>query len=99
MSITAAIVLYAMIWFWVFLLVLPMRLTSQSEAGRVVPGTPASAPTDAGIRRKVRTATLVGTLIWALAAGIILSGVISVEDIDIFNRMGRAAPTAGGTDG
>lgn len=101
MSITAAIVLYAMIWFWVFLMVLPMRLTSQAEAGSVVPGTPASAPMDAGIRRKVRTATLVGTVIWAIAAGIILSGAITVEDFGIFNRNGPAAPasTAGGTDG
>lgn len=99
MSITAAIVLYAMIWFWVFLMVLPMRLTSQAEAGSVVPGTPESAPTDAGIRHKVRTATLIGTVIWAVVAGIILSGVITLDDIDIFNRMGPSALATGETDG
>lgn len=101
MSITAAIVLYAMIWFWVFLMVLPMRLTSQAEAGSVVRGTPGSAPVEAGIGRKVRTATLIGTVIWAILAGIILSGAITVKDIDVFNRMNpdAPAPAAGGTDG
>lgn len=101
MTITAAIVLYAMIWFWVFLIVLPMRLTSQAEAGSVVPGTPASAPTEPGIRRKVRIATLIGTVVWAVAAGVILSGAITLRDIDVFNRMypQGSAPAADGTGG
>ena len=40
MNITAAIVLFAMIWFMVFFIVLPQRFVSQEEAGSVVPGTP-----------------------------------------------------------
>jgi predicted secreted protein len=101
MTITAAIVLYAMIWFWVFLMVLPMRLKTQGEAGEVVRGTPSSAPMEPGIRRKLKLATLVGSLIWAVAAGIILSGAISLSDIDFFNRMAPVspAPAGGGTGG
>ena len=44
MTITAALVLFAIIWFMVFFCVLPLRFQSQAEAGSVVPGTPASAP-------------------------------------------------------
>lgn len=37
MTITAAIVLFAIIW-WTVFFVLPVRFKSQSEAGSVVPG-------------------------------------------------------------
>lgn len=90
MTITAAIVLYMVIWFMVFFVVLPLRLQSQAEAGEVVPGTPASAPAHAGVKRKALIATLVGTVLWAVVAGIILSGLIGVRDIDWFGRMGPA---------
>lgn len=101
MTITAGIVLYAMIWFLVLFMVLPMRLTSQGEAGKVVPGTPSSAPVDPGLRRKVRIVTVVAAVIWAIVATIIVSGVISVRDLDVFNRMAppSGAPAGGGTGG
>jgi hypothetical protein len=36
-------------------------------------------------------------VLWAVIAGIILSGVISIRDLDPLNRM--TLPEAGGTDG
>jgi len=87
MTITAAIVLYAMIWFMIFLIVLPLRMVTQGEAGEVVPGTPSSAPVDAQVGRKARITTLWATGLWIVIAGIIISGVISIRDIDWFNRM------------
>jgi len=87
MTITAAIVLYAMIWFMVFLIVLPLQMVTQGEAGAVVPGTHRSAPADAQVGRKARITTLWATGIWIVIAGIIVSGVISIRDIDWFNRM------------
>jgi hypothetical protein len=30
--------------------------------------------------------------IWAVIAGVILSGVVTVEDIDLFTRFGLGAP-------
>ena len=44
MSITGAVVLFAVIWFMVFFIVLPIRFRSQQDEGEIVPGTPASAP-------------------------------------------------------
>lgn len=82
MTITAALVLYAVTWFMVFFVVLPLRFTSQSEAGKVVPGTPGSAPADHQVGRKARITTLIATVIWAMLAGTIVSGVVSVRDFD-----------------
>lgn len=83
MSITSAIVLYAVTWFMVFFIVLPLRFVSQGDAGDVVPGTPKSAPATEIVGRKAKLTTLIATLVWAVLAGIILSGVISIRDIDL----------------
>ncbi|KJZ19655.1 DUF1467 family protein [Loktanella sp. S4079] len=87
MGITSAIVLFAVVWAMVFFVVLPLRVETQGEAGEVVPGTHASAPADAQIKRKAIITTLWAVPIWAVIAGTILSGAISVRDIDWFNRM------------
>lgn len=84
---TSALVLFAVIWFMVFFIVLPLRLTTQGEAGTVEPGTHASAPADARIGRKARITTIWAVGLWIVIAGVILSGVISVRDIDWFGRM------------
>ena len=83
----SAIVLFAVVWAMVFFVVLPLRLQTQGEAGEVVPGTHASAPADAQIGRKAKITTLWALPIWAVIAGTILSGAISVRDIDWFDRM------------
>lgn len=88
MTITAAIVLFAVIWFMVLFIVLPLRLTTQGDAGDVVPGTHRSAPSDGAIiGRKARITTLIAVALWCLLAGIIVSGVIEVRDLDWFGRM------------
>lgn len=87
MTITAALVLYSVIWFMVFFVVLPLRLVTQGEAGEVVPGTPRSAPAEAQIGRKARITTLWATVLFILIAGVILSGRIGVRDLDWFGRM------------
>jgi predicted secreted protein len=88
MAITSALVLLAVVWFMVLFIVLPLNLTTQGEAGSVVPGTPKSAPMDPQLRRKVRIVTLASLPIWAALCAIILSGVITVDDFDLFTRFG-----------
>ncbi len=87
MTITAALVLFAITWFMVFFVVLPLRFTSQDEAGEIVPGTPKSAPADFLVAKKAKITTLVAVIIWGLLVAIITSGIISVRDIDWMNRM------------
>lgn len=89
MNLTGGIVLFAVIWFMVFFVVLPIRFQSQEEAGEVVPGTPRSAPADAQIGRKARLTTFIAVPIWGVLAFIILSGMVSIYDIDFFHRLNR----------
>ena len=87
MSITAAIVLFAVVWFMVFFIVLQLRLTTQGDAGVVVPGTPKSAPTTEIVGRKAKITTVVAIVVWAILAGIILSGTITVRDFDFLGKL------------
>lgn len=87
MNLTAAAVLFAVVWFMVFFIVLPLRLTTQGESGTVVPGTPKSAPRDEIVGRKARITTLWAIVVWAVLVGIILSGVITIRDIDMRNSL------------
>ena len=87
MSITGAIVLFMVIWFVTLLVVLPIGLRTQGEAGEVVPGTPASAPADARIGRKLFWTTVVAIALWAPLCAFILWAGVTVRDIDFWGRM------------
>ena len=89
MTITGALVLYSVTWFMVFFCVLPLRFTSQDEAGSVVPGTPRSAPSDHLVGRKAKLTTLIATVIWAAICAVILWGGIGIDDLDVFGIMTR----------
>ncbi len=101
MGITSGIVLYAVIWFMTFLMVIPIRLKTQGDVGEVVPGTHAGAPEHHYLKAKAKITTVASAVIWAIAFWIITSGMITVRDLDMFNRMGDAPVTApaDGTDG
>ncbi|MCF2905249.1 DUF1467 family protein [Octadecabacter sp. CECT 8868] len=94
MGITSAIVLFAVVWFMTFFIVLPLRMTTQEEAGDVVPGTHKSAPADAQVARKARITTYFALPIWAVLTFVILSGWVSVRDLDWFGRMDPVEVTA-----
>jgi len=78
----SAIVLYSFIWFLTLLVVLPIRQRTQDEVGEIVPGTPRSAPANPQMRKRLVITTIAATIIFAIIAGIILSGAITIEDID-----------------
>jgi predicted secreted protein len=81
MSITSAIVFYAVIWALVFYMVNPLWQTSQSEAGEIVPGTPASAPVDAMVRKKALWTTAIATVVFAILYVVIVWQVVTIEDL------------------
>jgi predicted secreted protein len=89
MTITSAFVVYAVTWFMVFFIVLQVRTVSQRESGHVEPGTPPGAPADEVVGRKAKLTTLIATPIWAAICGVILSGWITLADLDMFGRMGN----------
>ena len=87
MNITGAIVLYATTWFLTLFCVLPWRTVSQDEAKDIVPGTPPGAPAGEVMKRKAWITTLIATPVWLVIVAVIMSGWITVEDLDWFGRM------------
>lgn len=90
---TSAVVLFAVIWFMVLFVVLPLRLKTQGDVGEIVPGTQAGAPHELNLKRKLKITTLVSAVLFAIIAGIILSGIIEVRDFDWMNRLPPADDT------
>lgn len=87
MTITAAIVLFAMIWFLTLFVALPFSVRTQAEEGHVVRGTPSSAPAELRLRRIFLRVTVAAVAIWVLVAAMILWGPIGVTDLDFWGRM------------
>lgn len=98
MGITSALVLFAVIWFMTFLIVIPIRLQTQGDVGHVVPGTHAGSPEHHNLKKKAWITTAISVVLWCIIAGTIISGLISVRDLDWFNRMSEPAVSRG-TDG
>lgn len=92
MSITGAAVLYVTIWFLTMFIVLPIMLRTQAEDGDVVPGTHQGAPSDFRLGRTMLMTTLFATPIWAVIAGIIISGIVTVDMLDWNNYLGERIP-------
>ncbi|GGO50226.1 Predicted secreted protein [Roseovarius pacificus] len=88
MSIASAIVLFMVIWFMTFLIVIPIRIETQGDLGEIVPGTHAGSPQKHHLRKKAWITTGIATVLWVIIGGTIISGVISVRDIDLFHRLG-----------
>lgn len=84
MTITGAIVLFSVTWFMVFFCVLPLRFQSQADKGQIVPGTPASAPAEENVGRAAKITTGVALVIWLALVGVIMSGWIGIDDLNIF---------------
>ena len=95
MSIVSALVLYAVVWFMVLFVVLPIRLETQGDRGEIEPGTHAGAPANLNMKRKIKVVTIVAAIVWAVIAGVIWSEVISVRDLDFFDRMRPSQRDAG----
>ncbi|OYU17146.1 MAG: hypothetical protein CFE34_17215 [Rhodobacteraceae bacterium PARR1] len=91
MSITGAVVLFATTWFLVFFMVLPVRFVSQGDVGEVVPGTPSGAPAGHVVARKAKITTYIAFGVWAVMCAVILSGVITIRDIDFRGVMDAPA--------
>lgn len=92
---TSALVLFAVIWFMTLFVVLPLRLKTQGDVGEIVPGTHAGAPHELNLKRKLKITTLVSILLFAIIAGIIVSGVIEIRDFDWMNQLPPADETGG----
>lgn len=90
MSITAALIVFAVTWFMVFYMVLPIRFQSQQDAGVVVPGTPKSAPSSENVKKKALITTAITAVVWVGLVWFITSGIVTVRDLDFRGTLGPA---------
>ena len=79
-------VLYAVLWFMTLFVVLPLRLKTQGDVGQVLPGTHPSAPHMPQMKKRLLVTTLASAVVWAIVATVILSGWISISDLDFYRR-------------
>jgi len=86
MTITAAIVLFTVIWFMLLFMALPIGQRSQEEAGERVAGTPASAPVNPMIGKKMFWVTVVTVVLWVPLCLFIVYGPLTIADLDIYGR-------------
>jgi predicted secreted protein len=84
MTIPAAIVVFLTVWFLCLLIALPIGLQTQAEAGRVVPGTPASAPHRHGLRKKFAWVTAITVAIWGTLVYLIVFSSLTMADVDFW---------------
>ena len=85
MTITSAIVLYVVIWFLTMFVTLPIGLRTQGDEDEVVPGTQPGAPANFRLKRTLIIVTGVGTVIWLLSVLVILSGWITLQNLDMLH--------------
>lgn len=81
MNVAGAVVIY-IIWWWVaFLAVLPRNIEGRWEApDDGVKGADPGAPVSPQIGKKMRLATLIAFVLWAITAAIIISGVVNFRE-------------------
>ncbi len=87
MTITSALVLFAVIWFMLLMMALPIRQRSQQETGERVPGTPASAPVNPMVGKKMFWVTVVTVILWLPLVLLIIYGPFTIKDLDFYGRM------------
>ena len=87
MSVTSAFVLFAVIWFLTFLIVIPFKIKTQGDIGVVLKGTQAGAPEVHDLRKKAVITTGVSLILWLSITILIVSEIVTIEDIDLFGRM------------
>ncbi len=93
----SGLVLYAIIWSMTFLIAIPIKLQTQGEAGTTVPGTHRGSPQRHDLKKKAWITTGISCVIWAILAWVILGGVISLDDIDLYARFGPGTFEPNGT--
>jgi predicted secreted protein len=79
MTLSLGLALYFMIWWLTLFVVLPFGVHTQGEAGEVVPGTPASAPSAPRIVRIFLINTVLATAVFAALYAFLASGILDID--------------------
>jgi len=86
MSIALALATYFIIWWTVLFAILPIGVRTQGEAGRVVPGTPESAPVRPRFVLIIGLTTLVSAAVFAVVYAVVVGELIDLATLPIGPR-------------
>ena len=78
MSVYGAIIVFIVMWWVVFLCVLPWNSHSQAEAGEHIQGTDHGAPVKAGMKMKLIATTAITTILWATFLYVFDNGLLDI---------------------
>ena len=87
MTITAAIVLFSVIWFMILFVVLPLNINTQKDNKEIIRGTAPSAPSNLNLKRKIKLVTFFALLIWLPIFLVIYFGMFTISDLDFYGKM------------
>ncbi len=86
MNIVLAIAIYFVCWWIILFAILPFGVTTQQEAGEVVPGTAESAPAFPNMAPKLLATTIAAAVIFSFIYFLMEGGVVSLDDIPFLPR-------------
>jgi predicted secreted protein len=78
MSLTLGLAVYFIIWWTVLFAVLPFGVRTQGEAGKIVPGTPESAPVAPHLLRTFAITSVVAGAVFGLVYAVLAGGLIDI---------------------
>lgn len=79
MSLVLSAALYFVIWWTVLFAILPLGVTSQYEAGDVVPGSEGAAPQTPMMLRKFALTTLVAAIVFGIVYLFVTGRIMSID--------------------
>lgn len=91
MSLVFAIAIYFVVWWIVLFAILPFGVTTQEEAGEVVPGTAESAPAAPNLKPKLIATTIVATVIFAIIYWLVAGGSVTLDDFPFLPRFEKVS--------
>lgn len=83
MSPFSIFVVYLLIWWVTLFAVLPFGIRGQAEENDIVHGSDPGAPTTINMKRKAWITTGIATVIWGIVCGIIITGVVTWDDLGL----------------
>ena len=87
MTISAAFVLFAVIWFLTLFILLPLNIRTQNDHGKISKGTAPSAPLNPRLKSKMFWTTIITVLIWVPVCATIISGLVTISDINFYDKL------------
>ncbi|MEM6415564.1 MAG: DUF1467 family protein [Pseudomonadota bacterium] len=81
MNFGAGVVVFVIIWWCVFLAVLPIGVKGDWESDApIVPGAEPGAPNNPDLKRKALQATIISSVLSVIVIGVIVSGIFDYRD-------------------